>query len=62
MMFRTEKADWYFIISATLVWGSALVVTAWDFIQFQKMIYHFDLLNLIGLISILIGGRYTQEG
>jgi len=59
--FRTEKADWYFIISATLVWISALVVTAWDFIQFQKAVYHVDLKNLIGLISILIGAIIRKK-
>jgi len=36
IMFRTVTADWYFIISATLVCISALVVTAWYFIQFHK--------------------------
>ncbi len=36
IMFRTVKADWYFIISATLVCISTLVVTTWYFIQFFR--------------------------
>lgn len=53
--FTTEKADWGFIISATLIFVLALLVTAWDFIQIQKMIYRFSIVNAVGLILFLIG-------
>jgi len=53
--FQTARADWSFIISATLIFVLALLVTAWDFIQIQKMIYRFEMINVIGLILFLIG-------
>jgi protein-S-isoprenylcysteine O-methyltransferase Ste14 len=54
-MFKTKSADWYFIIPATLVWISALIVTAWDFVRIQHAAWHFELINLIGLSSMLLG-------
>jgi len=71
--FEIERADWSFIISATLVFLSALLVTAWDFIQIQKMTYHFGIVNLLGLILFFTGipiryvgkrtlGRYYSYG
>jgi len=54
-MFRAERADWVFVISATLVFVLALLVTAWDFIQIQKMIYRFGMVNAVGLVLFLIG-------
>jgi len=53
--FQTERSDWFFVISATLVFVLALLVTAWDFIENQKMIYRFGLVNVAGLILFLIG-------
>ena len=32
-MFKTEKADWVFIVPATLVWLAGLAATALDFWQ-----------------------------
>jgi hypothetical protein len=54
-VFETEGADWHFIISASLVWIFALLVTAWDFIQIQKLIYRFGIVNVVGLILGLTG-------
>jgi protein-S-isoprenylcysteine O-methyltransferase Ste14 len=54
-MFKTKMADWYFIIPATLVWVSALIVTAWDFMLFQQVTYRFGFINLIGLSSMFLG-------
>jgi hypothetical protein len=54
-MFETKKADWYFIIPATIVWLASLLVTAWDFAYVQLAVYRFDLVNLVGLISMLSG-------
>ncbi len=72
-MFKTIQADWYFIVSATFVWISALGVTAWDFIQVRQATFHFGFVNLLGLTSTLIGivirrwakkdlGRYFSAG
>lgn len=54
-MFKTKKADWYFIIPASLVWISALIVTAWDFVELQEAVYHFGFASLIGLIFMVTG-------
>ncbi|MFQ5815184.1 MAG: methyltransferase family protein [Candidatus Hydrothermarchaeaceae archaeon] len=72
-MFKTKRTDWYFIVPASLIWISAIIVTTWDFVQVQKTIYHFGFINIIGLSSMLIGvlirirarqtlGRYFSYG
>jgi hypothetical protein len=37
--FQTKREDWFFIISATTIWISALIVIVWDFLTLQRMIY-----------------------
>jgi protein-S-isoprenylcysteine O-methyltransferase Ste14 len=54
-MFETKRADWYFIIPATLIWILALLVTAWDFLQIQQGVYRFHFVSLVGLVSVLMG-------
>ncbi len=72
-MFKTVKTDWYFIIPATLVWISALSVTAWDFVQVQQATFRFGFINLLGLTWMLAGifirrwakrdlGKYFSSG
>jgi protein-S-isoprenylcysteine O-methyltransferase Ste14 len=53
--FHTKKADWGFIVPSTLIWGSSLLVTAWDFVYLQAMIYRFGLINALGLGLFLTG-------
>jgi protein-S-isoprenylcysteine O-methyltransferase Ste14 len=53
--FHTERADWGFVISATSIFILALLVTAFDFIQIQKAVYRFGLMNAVGLILFLAG-------
>jgi len=54
-----------FIIPATMVFILALFATVWDFVQFQGMIYRFDIVNVVGLglfsigVSIRIVARRT---
>jgi len=52
---KTVSADWRFIVMATLIWVSALIVTAWGFIVTQRMNCHFGSVNIIGLTLILTG-------
>lgn len=54
-LFQTERTDWSFIIPATLIWASSLLVTAWDFVQLQGAIYRFGMVNALGLGLFLIG-------
>ncbi len=51
----TQKADWLFIIPATIVWVSAVSVTMWDFIFLQGMVFGLGLVNLVG-IALVAGG------
>lgn len=55
MLFQTEREDWRFVVSATVVFALALVVAVWDFVVIQKMIYRFGVLNVIGLVLFLVG-------
>lgn len=66
-MIRIEKADWYFIFPATIVWILSLVITAWDFILLQGKIFNFDVVSILGLTLFLAGvslrvlGRMTLK-
>ena len=62
VLFQTESEDWRFVFSATAVFALALVVTIWDFVVFQKMIYRFGALNFIGLVLFLIGSSIRIVG
>jgi len=53
--FETVRADWVFIIPTTFIWIVALLVTAWDFIKIQKMIYHLSIVNIVGLVLSVTG-------
>lgn len=54
-LFQTERSDWYFVISASLVFFSALGVTLWDFLVLREMVFLFDLVNVFGLVLFLVG-------
>jgi protein-S-isoprenylcysteine O-methyltransferase Ste14 len=54
-MNKTEKADWWFIIPASLIFFSALGVTVWDFFCVQNMTYRLDLINITGFILFFAG-------
>lgn len=53
-IFKTKRADWLFIIPATLVWIVALGVTAWDFIKLQSD-RRFGFTSLVGLVLMVTG-------
>jgi len=54
-MFKTHRADWYFIIPASLVWLVALAATAMDFLRHWREGYHFGIVNWIGLALMVAG-------
>lgn len=55
-MFKTEKADWAFIVPATLVWAAGLAATAQDFWQaWRRGAFRFGPLNLLGLALVVAG-------
>jgi len=54
-LFQTKREDWSFVIPATLVFALGLLVTGWDFVLVQGMIYRFDIVNLVGLALFAVG-------
>ncbi len=52
---KVERADWYFIAPATIVWSLTLVLTAWDFIYLQGWIYHLNAWSVLGLFLFISG-------
>jgi protein-S-isoprenylcysteine O-methyltransferase Ste14 len=54
-MLKTSKADWYFIIPASLIWVVALALTAVDFVRHRKAGYHFGFVNAMGL-GLMVAG------
>jgi len=71
--FQTKREDWGFVIPATLIFVLALLVTVWDFVYVQGMIYRFGIVNLVGLALFVVGvfirlmarrilGRYFSHG
>ena len=62
VMPQIEKADWYFIVPATAVWALSLLVTAWDFLQLQGMVYRFGTANVVGLALFLAGVSLRAVG
>jgi len=54
-LLQTKREDWPFIILASLIFFSALLVTLWDFLIFQKMTFHLSLVNVAGLGLFFIG-------
>ena len=55
MRFKTERADWYFICPATIIWLSGLAVTFFDFIVIQQITPQLGIINCIGLVMVAIG-------
>ncbi len=54
-MFKTKRADWYFIIPALLVWLAALIVTAFDFAKQRKADFRFGWSALAGIVLMVSG-------
>ena len=53
--FQTEKADQFFVVSATVVFVLALFVTGWDFTFIQRMVYRVDSVSVIGFALFVAG-------
>lgn len=55
MMVKTIRSDWHFMIPASLVFFSALIITWWDFVKIHELIFHMNLINVLGLLLFVIG-------
>jgi protein-S-isoprenylcysteine O-methyltransferase Ste14 len=51
---RILRADWHFIVAASIIFFSALLVTLWDFIQVQN-IKGVGFVSVVGLMLFITG-------
>lgn len=51
---RILRADWHFIIAASLIFFSSLLITLWDFTQVQK-VHRGEVVSVVGLILFVTG-------
>ena len=51
---RILRADWHFIIAASLIFFSSLLITLWDFTQVQK-VHRGGVVSVVGLILFVTG-------
>jgi len=62
-LLETERADWYqCVVPSAVVFFSAILVTAWDFIYFQKSIYDLNTVSVMGLALFLMGVIIRRVG
>jgi len=54
-LFKTEKADKPFVVLASLIFFSSLVVSIWDLVEIQGAQYRLSALNVVGLVLFLMG-------
>ena len=73
MLFETAREDWIFVVLASLVFSLALLVSFWDFVTVQGMVFRFSVFTVLGLILFVVGvgirlagkralGRYYSYG
>ena len=73
MLFETAREDWIFVVLASLVFSLALLVSFWDFVTVQGMVFRFNVFTVLGLILFVVGvgirlagkralGRYYSYG
>jgi protein-S-isoprenylcysteine O-methyltransferase Ste14 len=55
VVIKLIKADWYFVIPATVVWVLSLILTAWDFLVLQGAVYRFSAVSAFGLLLFVMG-------
>ena len=49
------RADWYFIIPASVVFVGCLGVAVWDFVVLQGAVFRLGFLNVAGLVLFVAG-------
>ena len=55
LLFETENKDLPFVVLASVVFFSALVVSFWEFVTVQGMVFRFNMLSITGLVLFVIG-------
>jgi len=55
MPFETVREDWIFVVLASLVFSLGLIVSFWDFVAVQGMVFHFSVFAGAGLVLFLVG-------
>ncbi len=56
------KKDRAFVVLASVVFFSALVIALWDFLELQGMAFHLDFVNAIGTVLFVIGVSIRAVG
>ena len=54
-MFETEREDRAFVVLASLVFFFALLVSLWEFVTVQGMVFRFSVLSVTGLVLFVVG-------
>jgi protein-S-isoprenylcysteine O-methyltransferase Ste14 len=55
MLFETAREDWIFVVLASLVFSLALIVSFWDFVTVQGMVFRFSEFSVTGLVLFVVG-------
>ncbi len=56
------KADWVFIVLASLVFLAGVAVALWDFIRLEKVVWTPNPLDIVGLVMFAGGTALRQVG
>lgn len=59
---KTEREDWLFMVAGSVIFFSAFAVTAWDFVQIQKMVCGLGTANAMGLGFFFNMCLHTSRG
>jgi protein-S-isoprenylcysteine O-methyltransferase Ste14 len=55
LLFETEREDRAFVVLASLVFVLALLVSLWEFVAVQGMVFRFSVLSITGLVLFVVG-------
>jgi hypothetical protein len=55
LLFETEREDRAFVVLASLVFVLALIVSLWEFVAVQGMVFRFSVLSITGLVLFVVG-------
>jgi protein-S-isoprenylcysteine O-methyltransferase Ste14 len=55
LLFETEREDRAFVVLASLVFVLALLVSVWEFVTVQGMVFRFSVLSVTGLVLFVVG-------
>jgi len=54
-LFETVREDRVFVVLASSVFFVALLVSLWEFVAIQRMVFHFNAFVVLGLVLFVVG-------